>query len=149
VNSSQLAQVPAIVLALVVAVVVSFLLTPLAMRFARRFGAIDHPSLLASQVFQQRKLFRSEGQAFTTAGRSPRSRIYRKIVNHDRFRSHHVASSQQGPQARQKLGYRKRLRKIVIGAAVQTLDSILQVVTRSQHDDRDSGAIGDQAGATR
>ncbi len=42
-TSSQLAQVPAIVIALVAAVAVSFLLTPLAIRFARRFGAIDNP----------------------------------------------------------------------------------------------------------
>ena len=40
---TSLAQVPAIVAALVVAVVVSFLLTPLAMRFARRTGAMDNP----------------------------------------------------------------------------------------------------------
>ena len=36
------AQLPAIVAALIVAVVMSFALTPLAIRFARRVGAIDH-----------------------------------------------------------------------------------------------------------
>ena len=57
------------------------------------------------------------------------------------------AAAGERPQAGEQLGERERLREVVVGAAVEPGDAVLDGVARGQHQDRRPDAVVAQAAA--
>ena len=55
-----------------------------------------------------------------------------------------AAAAHQRADARQQLGERERLDEVVVGAAVETCDAVLQRVARGEHQDRRLHALAAQ-----
>ena len=69
-----------------------------------------------------------------------RGRVELKVVDPERGRPPLGLSARKGADPGAQLGHRERLDQVVVGAAVESGDAILELVERGQHQDRDGEA---------
>ena len=107
-----------------------------------------HLARPAHEDLQQRELLCREPNLGRTTRDLPRRRVEAEVADFEDGRPLGIAPADERAQAGEQLRERERLDEVVVGAAVETRDAILDRVPRGQHQHRypDSGAAQPAAG---
>src|SRR4051812_1830793 len=98
--------------------------------------ARDHEALVAHQVLEQLELAVGELDLPVAAGDLPRVAGQAQVAHDERRAAPRGTAPQQRAHARQELLALERLREVVVGARVESLDPVVQVGAGGQDQDR-------------
>src|SRR5712692_9515219 len=97
--------------------------------------AREHPARIAQEQRQQVVLFSRQVDDSVAAARFAAGFIQHQVGEAQLAARLRLAAAQQGTHARQELLERERLGKIIVGAAVETLDAVRYLIAGGEHQD--------------
>jgi hypothetical protein len=107
----------------------------------------EHLASMAHERLEQGELLRRERDLRVGAPGAARCRVDAEVARLEDCRPLERAAAHKRAQAGEQLSERERLRQVIVGASVETRDSILECTTRGQHQDRRPDPVLAQAAA--